>query len=199
VYEPVETDTNEQTVKLTAEKISISTHIAAINEAFADLFANQSRGDNHFEIDLINCLKVSRNPKSSVFFDGSLKALNDGDYQDFLYQVKAKRYSCNDKSFHDVHIVGAVIASFVHDLLQASNQPIVDDSEAFGKFLINWVRRSNQYIKTSNKTTAEISIADFIEHALAEASSTSKLNSEQCSLISERLPIFSDSLQKYCN
>ena len=90
--------------------------LEAFLEGWADLYAFYAEGENPSDIVSYPCFGYNRDIANPVFADRSRKALTPAVVADF-YAGKSTGHACVHPDFSDTHIVGAVLAHYLHRIV----------------------------------------------------------------------------------
>ena len=90
--------------------------IAAWQEGFADLLAFYAVGEDPSSFERLACFGPTRNPKSSVFTDGLLKAFDGDNLRKILSQTEGRSGSCSVTDLSEIHDLGGLFARQFYEL-----------------------------------------------------------------------------------
>src|SRR5690606_25321093 len=148
---------NEQEIsnkRIVYRTVKHSDIINAYNEAFADLVAFYTLGDE-YNLRGIKCLEYSRDVESEVFFDGSLKKFGERALDNFFSTTKIASRSCEAHNYQEPHILGAI---FAYNADSYMNLFTSSREEKF-KVLVNWLN----YLKVNKEKHGELGTEEFLK------------------------------------
>lgn len=124
------------------EKVDTNTVIRAINEGFADLFANYSLPQKYTSLGILPCLNNTREVDEEYFANGERKLLSEEAIEQFLNGNKKPLESCLESvDYQDPHILGALIAHMIDSVFSALEL----DKDTKLEFIIKWIRDLNKH------------------------------------------------------
>ncbi|MCY4444168.1 MAG: hypothetical protein OXC44_05150 [Proteobacteria bacterium] len=176
------------------------------NEAFADLWAYDTVGQNSHSLYGINCLETTRDVTSSLFGGGQSKTLTHANLQD-VYKIHSDQppsHSCQDGDFTKYHHLGASLAHGMYLLNKTT-----EHSQELGTKLIHLADSINTHFHqgTLSITVTELT-ALFIHHIInpphelstddTEFSTELSTNpsAEQCHILNSHFPAMIDYWQE---
>lgn len=135
--------------------------LVAYNEGFADLIAHYSLSDRERDVSEVKCLEVSRDVASPVFFNGKPKIFDKEVMRSFFSSFEDFTLgSCEDHSYQDVHVIGAI---FAHSADQFLGKYTNNNDEKLVA-LVNWVK----YLKAERKQFVLLSPKNFMKKTMSE-------------------------------
>ena len=90
--------------------------MVSYNEGFADLVAFYTLEGKERDVQDVKCLEVSRDVESPVFYNGKPKIFNEEAMRTFFSPyVDYTNGTCEDHSYQDVHVIGAISLTLLTD------------------------------------------------------------------------------------
>lgn len=147
--------------------VQIQDVIDSYNEGFADLVAFYTLDFQEREISGIECLKVSRDVSSPTFLNGKPKSYNNEALQSyFSYYVDNSLSNCDEHSYQDSHVLGAIFAysadSFLGELTDSEDEKLATIVEWVK--LLKYNKRQNTLLSAQRFLESTISL--FLKHSL---------------------------------
>ncbi len=174
---------------------------SAINEGFADLYAQYSLGGTT-DIALVKCMNGTRDVSSKTFYDGVSKELSTTVWETFGAEQKEddtgpfnipnpEDINCAKYDFKDSHIIGAVLAHGVYALWEKTNLAKNDAlGVKRGRALLEWISAQNSRISTYESGFSLMEIALKEAFALARENTDADGVPALCTLMQIKFPHF---------
>lgn len=140
-------------------KPKIDDVLNSYNEGFADLMAWYTLDPKEREVKGVKCLEVSRDVSSPRFYNGKLKTFSKEALQSFFsYYVDNSLRSCEEHSYQDTHVLGAIFAhnadSFLSELTNSDDEKLAA--------VVAWAKE----LKTERKKYLLASAETFLEETV---------------------------------
>lgn len=158
---------NKELKRLDLRKIKNEDVLNAYNEGFADLVAFYSLDENERGVRDVKCLEVSRDVRSSVFYDGQEKKFSEEAVRSFFSPyTESLGGSCETISFQGIHNFGAIFAhsadSFLSELTNSDDEKLLA--------VVEWVKflRSSRkrYLLSSPERFFRSTMEEFVRLSL---------------------------------
>ncbi len=134
--------------------------LMAYNEGFADLVSYYTLEEHELDFSGVNCLEVTRNVESEVFYDGAPKVFSRA-VQDLYFSKTPQPWNnCRLTNYQEVHFFGAI---FAHSANKFLGQLTASDDEKY-KVLIKWVR----YLRDNQSLHANMEGRRYLRSTFAE-------------------------------
>lgn len=131
---------------LARRQVKVKDVINAYNEGFADLISFYTLDPEERNIKGVNCLQLTRDINSSVLVNGRSKVFSNEVLGSFFSSFDTSAFSsCENPSFQEVHVMGAIFAYNVNHFLNH----FTDSNEEKLKIIVKWAKTLK---KESNKT-----------------------------------------------
>lgn len=169
-----------------ARKISIDDVINAYNEGFADLISFYLLAPQERSVEGVRCLEVSRDVKSSRFYDGKPKRFSKEALQSFFSFFNSIHLGCEDVNYQQVHILGAV---FAHSADFFLGQMTNSEDEKLAA-LVEWVKflrfERNKYHLASPRIFFRETFTEFLR--MSAKHFNRELDGHLCKTVEEIYP-----------
>lgn len=160
--------------------------MTAYNEGFADLIAHYSLSQEERDVKGVKCLEVSRDVASPTFYDGKPKIFNEEAMRSFFSSIREFTLGCEDASYQDVHVIGAI---FAHNVDQFLGKFTNDNDEKLVA-LVDWVKylkaEKKKLILMTPKNFMKQTMSEFVKMSLKKFDKT--LDADNCKLVKEIYP-----------
>ena len=148
-------------------KTRIEDVLNSYNEGFADLMAWYTLDPKERDVKGVKCLEVSRDVSSPRFYNGKLKAFNKEALQSFFsYYVDNSLRSCEEHSYQDTHVLGAI---FAHNADLFLSELTNSDDEKLAA-VVAWAKElkaeRKKYLLASAETFLEETVKLFMKMSL---------------------------------
>lgn len=161
--------------------------MTAYNEGFADLIAHYSLDEKERDVHDVKCLEVSRDVASPTFYNGKPKIFDEEALRLFFSSnPDYTNGTCEDHSYQDVHVIGAIFAHTADKFLGN----FTNDNDEKLVAIIDWVK----YLKAEKKKLVLITPKSFLKQTMSEFVKMSlkkfgkNLDSGNCKLVKEIYP-----------
>lgn len=141
-------------------KVTIDDVINSYNEGFADLVSWYTLDPVERKVNGVKCLETSRDIGSAKFYNGKSKVLSQEVLRSFFspYPLSTNG-TCEDSSYQETHVLGAVFAYTADRFLSKLNYS--DDEKL--QILVEWVK----YLKNERKKYLLASPEDYLKSTIS--------------------------------
>lgn len=161
--------------------------MTAYNEGFADLVAHYTLDSQERDVHDVKCLEVSRDVASPTFYNGKPKIFDEEALRSFFASYEDYTDgTCEDHSYQDVHVIGAI---FAHNAEKFLGNFTSDNDEKLAA-IVDWVK----YLKAEKKTLILVTPRNFMKQTMTEFVKMSldkfgkKLDAGNCKTVKEIYP-----------
>jgi hypothetical protein len=153
-------------------QVKIQDVINAYNEGFADLIAFYTLDPEERGTTGVKCLEVTRDVSSPRLINGKAKKFSKDALRSFFSFFEDRSSTCENPSFQEVHVLGAVFAHNVDSFLSL----LTDSEDEKLDALVDWVKflrlEKKKYHLASAETYLEKTFSDFLRISLIKFNKT---------------------------
>lgn len=161
--------------------------LTAYNEGFADLIAHYTLDPKERDVHDVKCLEVSRDVASPVFYNGKPKIFDEEALRLFFSSYNDyTNGTCEDHSYQDVHVIGAIFAHNADKFLGN----FTNDNDEKLVAIVDWVK----YLKAEKKKLILVTPQNFMKQTMTEFVKMSlkkfgkNLDAGNCKLVKDIYP-----------
>lgn len=161
--------------------------MTAYNEGFADLIAHYTLDPKERDVHDVKCLEISRDVASPVFYNGKPKIFDEEALR--LFFASYNDYTngtCEDHSYQDVHVIGAIFAHTADKFLGN----FTNDNDEKLVAIVEWVKylkaEKKKYLLATPQNFMKQTMTEFVKMSLTNFGKT--LDAGNCKLVKEIYP-----------
>jgi hypothetical protein len=172
---------------LQERKVKQDDVLTAYNEGFADLIAHYTLDKRERDVHGVKCLEVSRDVASPVFYNGKPKIFDEEALRSFFSSFNDyTNGTCEDHSYQDVHVIGAI---FAHNADKFLGHLTNEDNEKLAA-LVDWVKylkaEKKKLILMAPRSFMKLTMSEFVKMSLTKFDKA--LDASNCKIVKDIYP-----------